>query len=106
MFEAFSDLQQIDESRLEFFVPSDPTGPARHEIGHYARITGPAWAGLSASVVRIGIKDAPGEKERREFERRPRHDRLTNRRLTPSPRFPVDEQAVAVTAYRGGVSLA
>lgn len=66
VLEAFPDLQQLDDSRLEFYIPSNPTESPRQDIQHYARISGPAWAGLSTSVVRIGVKDLPGEAERRE----------------------------------------
>jgi hypothetical protein len=69
--EAFPDLQQIDDSRLEFYVPLDPAGTPKAELEHYARITGPAWANLHTATVRIGVADAVGEKERRECEDSP-----------------------------------
>jgi hypothetical protein len=67
VLEAFPDLQKIDEDRLEFYVPSDPSGPAKNDILHYARISGPAWARLDqVAVVRIGIRASADELECRE----------------------------------------
>jgi hypothetical protein len=69
VLEAFPDLGTIDPDRLDFYIPSDPSGLAKEDISDYARISNPAWPDLSTSVVRVSILDAPGDNEHREFLR-------------------------------------
>jgi hypothetical protein len=63
VLEAFPDLGTIDPDRLDFYIPSDPSGLAKEDISDYARISNPAWPDLSTSVVRVSILDAPGDNE-------------------------------------------